>query len=210
VRGAESVGEGRLEHVERRLHDVEDALAVDAGREAALERRGRARPREREADGPVVAATPPVDQRGEQARVVETARLRRRAVDLVEVEPRPRRSRLSASWLVKRGSESSFSSWTAASTRQSGGVAVPPFAADRERLARTPSLGEPAREELLGAAVAPRDVDVTDAGLASGVEDLARPRVQRVRRAVGRQVARPAERDVARSPDSPRGRRRGA
>ena len=68
-------------------------------------------------------------------------------------------------------------------------------------VARHAALGEPAREELLGAAVAPRDVDVADAGGAGGVEQLGGARVERVGRALRRQVVRAAERDVAGPPD---------
>ena len=46
----------RLEDVERRLHDVEDALAVDARRERQLERARRLRAAQREPDGAERAA----------------------------------------------------------------------------------------------------------------------------------------------------------
>src|SRR5262249_6104368 len=80
-------------------------------------------------------------------------------------------------------------------------VAVAPLAPDRERLARHASLGEPAGEELLGPPVAPRDVDVADAGGTRGVEEVGRACVQRVRRALSREDPCAAARDVSGTPD---------
>jgi hypothetical protein len=81
-----------------------------------------------------------------------------------------------------------------------GRVSVAPLAADRERIRRHCTLSKPSREELLGAPVAARDVDVADAGGAGGVQHVGDARVHRVRRPL-RQVVRAAERDVAGSRD---------
>ena len=67
----------RLEHVERRLHDVEHALAVDARGEGELERAPpTSAPLEREPERAVAPARRPSTSAASSALVVEAARLR--------------------------------------------------------------------------------------------------------------------------------------
>src|SRR5207249_10981074 len=88
VRCGERGGERGLEAVEGRLHDVEDGLAGGACRPGQREGARRGGTGEREPDGAVGAGTPALHQGAQQGRVFEASRLRRRAVDLVEVEMR--------------------------------------------------------------------------------------------------------------------------
>src|SRR5262249_48454663 len=72
---------------------------------------------------------------------------------------------------------------------------------DDERVARDAAVVEPAAEELLGAAVAARDVDVADAGGERRVQQLRRPPRELVGRARVAEIGGAAEVDVARAPD---------
>src|SRR5262249_43417764 len=142
-RGGERRGERGLEAVERRLDRVEHALAVALRGECELERAGRRRAAQREADRAVGAAAAPVDERGEERPVLQRTGLGRRAVDLVEreavAEERARLPELRGEarerellLLVHGGVDA-----------PGGGVAVPPLAPDRDAVARNAPLGEP-------------------------------------------------------------------
>ena len=80
-------------------------------------------------------------------------------------------------------------------------VPVAPLAADRQGVRCHTTVGEPARQELLGAAVAAGDVDVADAGRVRRVEQLCGASEQRVGRPCRGQVPGAAEVDVRRPPD---------
>ncbi len=94
VRACERAARATARAVEGRLHDVEHALAVDARLErAARARAPRSAPLSVRPTARYAPARRPATSAASSASSVEAARLRGRAVDLVEVEPRAERAR---------------------------------------------------------------------------------------------------------------------
>src|SRR5439155_10427512 len=147
------------------------------------------------------AGAPALHQGAQQGGVLEASRLRRRAVDLVEVEVRAEeRARLGE--LRREARERELLLLVHGRVHAPArGVAVAPLAPDGERARLHGALAEPARQELLGAPVAARHVEVADAGGARGVEDLRGARVERLGGALAGQVVRATEVDVAGTAD---------
>jgi len=81
--------------------------------------------------------------------------------------------------------------------RPAGGVAVPPLAADGDRLGRDLAGREPVRQELFGASVAACDVEVAHAAPPGGVADLGAAGREGLGSALGREIAVASEGDVA-------------
>ena len=192
----------RLEDVEGRLDDVEDALAVDARRERQLECARRPRTAQRDADG-TERGTPPCRRPGRRAARRRRApptppsrcgsgrgRADRRAA---RASPRaaPEALQRELLLLVHRRID-----------RPARRVAIAPLAADRHLVARDAALRQPASEELLGPPVAPRR------RRGSGRRRRAPRRAPRHSARTWRpgyarpgQIACPAERDVAGAAD---------
>src|SRR5262249_23321681 len=158
--------------------------AVDRRRGRQLERPRRGGTRERQTDGTVRTAAPAVDQGAEQRDVLEGARFGGGTGNLIEVESRAeQRPRLcplprgaiqgGLLLLVHRRIHA-----------PAGRVAVAPLAPDGERVGGDGAFAEPARQELLGAPVAARHVEVADASRGRRVEELRGAPVERLRRAL--------------------------
>src|SRR2546423_15051869 len=133
--------------------------------------------------------------------VVEGAALERRRMDLVKVEilaqdgpalldlPPQCRQRL-IFHLVYAGIDAPITD-----------VGVAPFRSDRDRLRWEPALAKPGSQEALGEAVGARCIEIANARVVGGVEDLVRPALQRVDAPVRADVRFPPERDVAGTSD---------
>src|SRR5437879_6126401 len=80
-------------------------------------------------------------------------------------------------------------------------VCVAPFRSYRDRLWWEPASAKPGSQEALGEAVGARRIEIANARVVGGVEDLMRPELQRIDAAVGADVVFPTERDVARTSD---------
>src|SRR5467141_143595 len=133
--------------------------------------------------------------------VVEDAALERRRMDLVKVEiltqdrpalldlPPQRRERVILH-LVHAGIDTPITD-----------VGVAPFRSNRDRLRWAPALAKPGSQEAFGEAVGARRIEIANARVVGGVEDLMRPALQRIDAAVGADVMFPTERDVAGTSD---------
>src|SRR5437879_9537288 len=80
-------------------------------------------------------------------------------------------------------------------------VGVSPFRSDRHRFRCEPALAKPRSQEAFRKAVGPRGVEIANARVVGGVEDLVRSALQRVDAAVGADVVFPTDRDVAGTSD---------
>src|SRR2546430_5951065 len=80
-------------------------------------------------------------------------------------------------------------------------VGVAPFRSDRHRFRCEPALAKPRSQEPFGKAVRARGIEIANAHVVGGVEDLVRSALQRVDAPVRADVMFPTERDVAGTSD---------
>src|SRR5256714_7906490 len=80
-------------------------------------------------------------------------------------------------------------------------VRVAPFRSDRHRFRWEPALAKPRRQEPFRKAVRARGIEIANARVVGGVEDLVRSALQRVDAPVRADVMFPTERDVAGTSD---------
>src|ERR1700682_1123096 len=80
-------------------------------------------------------------------------------------------------------------------------VGVAPFRSQRHRVRCEPPLAEPRGEEALCVAIRSRGVEVANAGVVGGGQDLVRSVLQRLDTAVRADVVLPTERDVSGASD---------
>src|SRR5438874_12683389 len=77
-------------------------------------------------------------------------------------------------------------------------VGITPLRPHGDRVWWEPALAQPGREETLGKAVGTGGVEVADAGVIGGIQDLVGAALQRGHAAIAAEVLRPTERDVPR------------